>query len=69
LDSAYVAAYHPWLQVARSDDARDALVMIPPSAAAPALSRRGEFVAARTDGAGKCDCPRSRQACRHDKPC
>ncbi|HSC79421.1 MAG TPA: phage tail sheath C-terminal domain-containing protein [Chitinolyticbacter sp.] len=33
-DTAYAAAYHPWLSVARSDDARDALVRVPPSAAA-----------------------------------
>ncbi|MBB5019133.1 hypothetical protein HNQ59_002431 [Chitinivorax tropicus] len=33
-DTPYAAAYHPWLTVARSDDARDGLVAIPPSAVA-----------------------------------
>lgn len=36
-DSSYCAAYHPWLQVARSDDARAALVNVPPSAAAAGI--------------------------------
>lgn len=32
--TAFAAAYHPWPSVARSDDARDALVRVPPSAVA-----------------------------------
>ncbi|MDP3083348.1 MAG: phage tail sheath subtilisin-like domain-containing protein [Rubrivivax sp.] len=36
-DSSYCAAYHPWLQVATSDDARAALVSVPPSAAAAGI--------------------------------
>jgi hypothetical protein len=35
--SSYAAAYHPWLQVARADDGRDALILLPPSAAAAGL--------------------------------
>lgn len=35
--SAYAAAYHPWLDVARSDDQRDALVRVNPSAVAAGL--------------------------------
>ncbi len=31
-DSSYAAAYHPWLDVAAPDDARDALVRVNPSA-------------------------------------
>ncbi len=30
-DSSYAAAYHPWVQVARGDDQRDALIAVPPS--------------------------------------
>jgi len=33
-NSSYAACYHPWLQVSRRDDSRDALVQIPPSAVA-----------------------------------
>jgi uncharacterized protein len=36
-DSAYCAAYHPWLCVAQSEDLRDGLVNIPPSAAAAGI--------------------------------
>ena len=36
-DSAYCAAYHPWLRVAPNDDARDGLVSVPPSAAAAGI--------------------------------
>ncbi len=36
-DSAWCALYHPWLVVARGDDARDALVNLPPSAAAAGI--------------------------------
>ena len=43
LDSSYAAAYHPWLDVARSDDARDALVAVPPSAAAAGIIARQEL--------------------------
>jgi hypothetical protein len=35
--SAYAACYHPWLDVSRSDDQRDALVAIPPSAVAAGM--------------------------------
>jgi len=33
-NSSYAACYHPWLQVSRRDDSRDALVQVPPSAVA-----------------------------------
>lgn len=36
-DSAFCALYHPWLAVARSDDAREGLVALPPSAAAAGI--------------------------------
>jgi hypothetical protein len=36
-DSSYCALYHPWLRVATGDDARDALVSVPPSAAAAGI--------------------------------
>jgi hypothetical protein len=42
--SAFAAAYHPWLQVARRDDARDVLVRVPPAAAAAGLIARSEFL-------------------------
>jgi hypothetical protein len=35
--SSYAAAYHPWLLVARPDDQRDALILLPPSAVAAGL--------------------------------
>jgi hypothetical protein len=35
--SSYAAAYHPWLQVTRRDDDRDALVDLPPSAVAAGI--------------------------------
>ncbi len=38
LDSMYAAAYHPWLRVARSDDARDAAIDVPPSAVAAGVT-------------------------------
>ncbi len=41
--SSYAAAYHPWLDVARSDDARDALVAVPPSAVAAGIVARQEL--------------------------
>jgi len=34
---AYAACYHPWLDVARGDDRRDALVPVPPSAVAAGM--------------------------------
>ena len=36
-DSAWCALYHPWLVVVRSDDGRDALINLPPSAAAAGI--------------------------------
>jgi hypothetical protein len=42
--SAYLACYHPWLRVSRRDDLRDALVSIPPSAAAAGLIARSEIL-------------------------
>jgi hypothetical protein len=36
-DSAYAASYHPWLNVARTDDWRDGLVAVPPSAIAAGI--------------------------------
>ena len=42
-DSAYAGAYHPWLQVSRRDDSRDALIRIPPSAAAAGIIARQEL--------------------------
>lgn len=36
-DSAWCALYHPWLVVVRGDDARDALINLPPSAAAAGI--------------------------------
>jgi hypothetical protein len=36
-DSAYAAAYHPWLNVARTDDRRDGLVGVNPSAVAAGI--------------------------------
>lgn len=44
--SAFSAAYHPWLRIARNDDARDALVRVPPSAFAAGI------VAARENAHG-----------------
>lgn len=36
-DSAYAAAYHPWLNVARTDDQRDSLIAVNPSAIAAGI--------------------------------
>ncbi|MFN0123893.1 MAG: phage tail sheath C-terminal domain-containing protein [Blastocatellia bacterium] len=36
-DSAWAAAWHPWLRVARRDDNRDALIRIPPAATAAGI--------------------------------
>lgn len=41
--SAYAAAYHPWLEVSRLDDERDALVRVPPSAIAAGIIARREL--------------------------
>lgn len=43
-DSAYAAAYHPWLNVASTDDARDALIRVNPSAAAAGIIAQREIV-------------------------
>lgn len=42
-NSAYAAAYHPWVQVARRDDSRDVIVRVPPSATAAGIIARQEF--------------------------
>jgi uncharacterized protein len=42
-DSAFVAAYHPWLKVSRRDDTRDALVPMPPSAVAAGIIAKQEI--------------------------
>lgn len=42
-NSAYAAAYHPWLKVARTDDRRDALIQVPPSAVAAGIIARREL--------------------------
>jgi hypothetical protein len=42
-DSAFAAAYHPWLQVSRSDDLRDAIILAPPSAVAAGIIARQEI--------------------------
>ena len=42
-DSAFVAAYHPWLRVSRRDDARDALITITPSAVAAGIIAQQEL--------------------------
>jgi hypothetical protein len=41
-DSAYAAAYHPWLNIARTDDRRDGLVPINPAAAAAGIIAQRE---------------------------
>lgn len=41
-DTAYAAAYYPWLNVARTDDRRDALVRVNPSAAAAGIIAQRE---------------------------
>ncbi|HZF28869.1 MAG TPA: phage tail sheath C-terminal domain-containing protein [Gammaproteobacteria bacterium] len=43
-DSAYAAAYHPWLTVARRDDSRDPLIHVPPSAIAAGIIARTEIL-------------------------
>jgi hypothetical protein len=42
-NSSYAAAYHPWLQVARLDDQRNALIHIPPSAVAAGIIAQREL--------------------------
>jgi hypothetical protein len=42
-DSAFAAAYHPWLKVSRRDDSRDALLKVPPSAVAAGIIARQEL--------------------------
>lgn len=42
-DSAFAAAYHPWLQVSRRDDSRNALVRVPPSAVAAGVIAKQEL--------------------------
>lgn len=42
-DSAFAAAYHPWLQVSRRDDLRDAIIHAPPSAVAAGIIARQEI--------------------------
>jgi Bacteriophage tail sheath protein len=47
-NSAFAAAYHPWLQtrgiqISRGDDSRDALIHLPPSAAAAGIIARQEM--------------------------
>lgn len=41
--SALAACYHPWLLAARPDDARDALVAVPPSAAGAGIVAQREW--------------------------
>jgi hypothetical protein len=43
-DTAYAAAYHPWLDVARTDDQRGGLVRVNPSAAAAGIIAQREHV-------------------------
>jgi hypothetical protein len=42
-DSAFLAAYYPWLRVSRRDDSRDALVSVPPSAVAAGIIAKQEL--------------------------
>lgn len=42
-DSAYAAAYHPWLLVARNDDRRDSLISVNPAAIAAGIVARREI--------------------------
>jgi uncharacterized protein len=43
-DTAYAAAYHPWLNVARTDDRRGGLVRVNPSAAAAGIIAQREIL-------------------------
>jgi len=49
-DSAYAAAYHPWLTVARRDDERDNLIRVPPSALAAGVIASTEWKFGITHG-------------------
>jgi hypothetical protein len=42
-DSAYAATYHPWLMVSRSDDERDAIIQVNPSAVAAGVIAQREI--------------------------
>lgn len=42
-NSDFAAAYHPWLQVSRRGDSRDALVRVPPSAVAAGVIAKQEL--------------------------
>jgi phage tail sheath protein FI len=42
-NSSFAATYHPWLQISRSDDSRDALIHLPPSAVAAGIIARQEM--------------------------
>ena len=43
-NSSFAAAYHPWLQVSRRDDRRDALIHVPPSALAAGIIAHQELL-------------------------
>ena len=43
-DSSYAAAFHPWPKCALSDDNRDALILVPPSAFAAGVIAQTEFL-------------------------
>ncbi len=49
-DSAFVAAYHPWLRVPVSGDARDEAILLNPSAVAAGLIARKEIEVGITHG-------------------
>ena len=42
-NTAFAATYHPWLQVSRRDDSRDALVRVPPAAVAAGIIAKQEL--------------------------
>lgn len=71
--SAYAAAYHPWLRVARADDARDALLRVPPSAVAAGIIAQRELAfgiphgAANVVAAGVVDVDDRVSPARHDE--
>lgn len=72
-DSAYAAAYHPWLNVARTDDRRDALVAVNPAAVAAGIIAQREnqfgvpFGPANVIAAGVVDALDRVSAARHDE--
>ncbi len=43
-DTSFSAAYHPWLRVARGDDRREELILLPPSASAAGIIARREHL-------------------------